>query len=134
MTAGAGASPRPASARARLRTPRADPLSLTRSIRAASQDGDVSDDPIRDLLAGATRHDVGLPVDYVAAPLGHVEAHGGDLEAVRAWVEAHGGWMERRPAPRRTGLRPDRLVEPVPARFVIPASALMPAPSARSPT
>jgi hypothetical protein len=91
-----------------------------RSIRSESQTGRMTDDPIRDLLAGVARHTMDLRPEYLAAPVGHVEAHiaepaspfQGDIEAVRAWVEARNGWLENPPVPKSGGLRPGRHVEP----------------------
>jgi hypothetical protein len=67
---------------------------------------------------------------YVAAPFGYVEAHGGDLEEVRAWVETHDGRAVDNPSTQaRTGLhRGIAFASATPPRdrrrFILPASAL----------
>ena len=87
----------------------------------------MTDDEIHELLAGIAKPYLGVPRGHLAAPLEHVEAHGGDVEAVRTWVEANDGYVENVTPPPSRGLRPGRLVEraqPAFARFVFPASAL----------
>ncbi len=91
----------------------------------------MSADPIHDLLAGIAKPYMDLPRTHVAAPFGHVEAHGLDLKAARTWVEDHDGWVENPPEPDVSRLRPGRVVastRPNHARFVIPVSALNPMP------
>ena len=88
----------------------------------------MGEDAIRDLLATVGRQTMDMRPGWVAAPFSHVEAHGGELEAVQAWVEAHGGHVDNPPRPTPTGLRPGRFVEPATTgggqRFVLPARAL----------
>jgi hypothetical protein len=89
----------------------------------------VTDDAIRDLLARFATHTMDLRPGWLAVSFGRVQAHGGDLEAVRTWVEAHGGRVHGAPQPGPSGLRPGRVVESAstttdPRRFIFPASAL----------
>ncbi|WP_157592234.1 hypothetical protein [Solirubrobacter soli] len=88
----------------------------------------MSADPIRDLLATVGRQTMDMRPGWLSAPFGHVEAHGGDLEAVQAWVEERGGHVDNPRPPEWTGLRPGRAVAPADTtdhrRFVFPADAL----------
>jgi hypothetical protein len=89
----------------------------------------MTDDPIRDLLAGLPRASrIRTPPGRCAIFRKHVEQRGGDPDAVLQWVEAHGGYAERTEPVVSKGLRVGRrLANAVPGEwfYVIPEDALV---------
>jgi hypothetical protein len=55
----------------------------------------MTDDPIRELLAGIAPQPFWAPKGQTAILVDKVIEAGGDREAVQQWVEAHGGRLDR---------------------------------------
>src|SRR4051812_12167386 len=96
----------------------------------------MSPDPMRDLLADVARPTMDLPPGWMAAPFGHVQAHGAeatidlgdDRVLVRAWVESRGGLVDAPQEPKSRGLIAGRTLASATTtdrrRFVFPDAAL----------
>lgn len=87
---------------------------------------DMTDDPIRTMLAGLT------PAPFIWSREGtvvlmdnHVVEAGGDSDAVAAWVESHGGEIDRTLPVVATRRGVTAIPKPVGKRYyVVPSSAL----------
>jgi hypothetical protein len=86
----------------------------------------VTDDPIRNLLAGIDISSlVRTRPGCVAILRSRVEAAGGNHDAVLAWVEDHGGYLDRTKPITRKSLGP-RYGEQIPGEdfYAVPREAI----------